>query len=165
MLLRNENEIEIRVDTIKKGTGRNCIILGLAIMILLTILGISMNPDFSIIETYFFIAMLALLPSSFFFIAGIIFIIKEKNPNRIVAKVNKDFVEIYAKKENKKINLKTITKINKVSSSLGTFLVIFYTDNKKEQKYSFAISPANKNLLVMAIQEFNNNIIINDFHK
>ena len=58
--------------------------------------------------------------------------------------------------------LQQITKINKVSSSLGSFIVIFYSDNKKEQKYSFGISAANKNLLAIAIKEYNNDVVVEE---
>lgn len=58
--------------------------------------------------------------------------------------------------------LSQITKLNKISSTLGTFIVIFYKDKEKEYKYSLKISSANKNLLVMAIQEYRKDIVIND---
>ena len=58
--------------------------------------------------------------------------------------------------------LEEITKLNKISSNLETFIVRFYKDKGKEYKYSFTISYVNKNLLAMAIQEYKKDIIITD---
>lgn len=157
MLVRKENEIEIWTDTIEKGTGKKCIIISLVAMIIFTILIFFMGWDFSIKETYYALVML-FFPCFIILICGFIFIKRENNKN-LIAKVNSDFVELYRKKDTKQININQIAKINKVSSSLGNFIVIFYDD---ECKYSFEISPANKNLLVMAIKEYNSNIAIKD---
>lgn len=162
MLSRKENEIEIWTDTVKKGKGKKCIIIGLITMLIFIILAIPMKMDFTIIETYIFIIAIYFIPSYLFFISGIIYIKREKKPERIIARVNKDFIEIYTKKEKRKIMLNQITKLNKISSTLGTFIVILYNDKEKENKYSFEISSANKNLLVMAIQEYRKDIAIND---
>lgn len=159
MLLRKENEIEIWTDTIEKGTGKKYIIIGFITMIIFMILAFFMQMDFTKIETYIFIATIYFFPSYLILISGIIFIIRERKPARIITRVNKDFIQIYTKKENKKIMLNKITKVKKVSSSLGNFIVIFYNDNEKECKYSFEISTANKNLVVIAIKEYKSNII------
>ena len=163
MLVRNENEIQIKTDAIKKGIGIKCIIIGIVIAIIFVLLAIPMKMDFSIIQTYLFILTIYFLPSYLFIIAGIILIRKEKAPSKIVARVNKNLLEIYNKKRNKRINLYKITKVNKLSSPLGAFIVIFYNDdNGIECKYSFLIGPTNQNLLIMAIKEYNNNIIVNE---
>lgn len=160
MLIRNENEIEIWNDTMKKGTGKNCIMIALIGMIIFILLTIGTGYDFTIIETYYFLGML-FFPCFIILICGFIFI-KRENTKKLIAKINSNYVELYRKKNRKKqINIKQITKINKVSSLLGNFIVIFYKDNEKECKYSFEISIANKNLLMIAIQEYNNTIITN----
>lgn len=162
MLNRKENEIEIWTDTVEKGNGKKYIIIGLITMLIFIILAILMEMDFSIIETYIFMVTIYFFPSYLFFISGIIYIYEEQKAERIVARVNKDFIEIYARKNIKKIMLCQITKLTKISSTLGTFIVIFYKDKEKEYKYSLKISSANKNLLVMAIQEYRKDIVIND---
>lgn len=163
MLVRNENKIQIKTDDVKKGIGIKCVIIGIIIAIIFVLLAIPMKMDFSIIQTYLFIFTIYFLPSYLFIIAGIILMRKEKEPSKIVARVNKNLLEIYNKKGNKRINLYKITKINKLSSPLGAFVVIFYNDdNGIECKYSFSIGPANQNLLIMAIKEYNNNIIVNE---
>lgn len=163
MLVRNENEIQIKTDDVKKGIGIKCIIIGIIIAILLILLTIPMKLDFSTIQTYLFILTIYFLPSYLFIIAGIIFIKKEKEPSKMIARVNKNLLEIYDKKGTKRINLYKITKINKLSSPFGAFIIIFYNDDSGiECKYSFPVGPANQNLLIMAIKEYNNKIIVNE---
>lgn len=158
MLKRNEDEIEIYTDVIEKGNGKKCIIIGIITILIFIILAFAMKMEFANLVTYIFY----FFPSYLFFIAGIIYLKRERKTSRIVARINKNFIEIYDKKGNKKIMLEEITKLNKISSNLGTFIVIFYKDKGKEYKYSFAISYANKNLLAMAIQEYKKDIIITD---
>ena len=162
MLKRKENEIEICTDILEKGNGKKCIIIGLITILIFIVLAILMKMNFSRIETYIFVVTIYFFPSYIFFISGIIYMYKEQKKERIVARVNKDFIEIYARKKIKKIRLNQITKLNQISSSLGTFIVIFYKDEGKEYKYSFEISRANKNLLVMAIQGYKRDVIIDN---
>ena len=84
-----------------------------------------------------------------------------ENNKKLIAKVNDKYVILYKKNNEKQINIEQITKINKVSSSLGSFIIIFYKNENKEEKYSFEVSCANKNLLAIAIHEYNNKIIVN----
>lgn len=160
MLVRKENEIEIWTDTMKKGTGKATIAIGIGAIIILTVLMIIIGCDFSVVETYYILGLL-FLPCVIILICGFIFIKKENNKN-LIARVNSEYVELFNKKDNKQIKIQQITKINKVSSSLGSFIVLFYSDNKKEQKYSFGISTANKNLLAIAIKEYNNDVVVEE---
>ena len=148
MLIRKDNEIEIWTDTVPKGTGKECLIIALLGAIFFLFFLLIMNVDFSIIETYYLLIML-LSPCILIFICGCIFITKENN-KKLIAKNNE-----------KQINIEQIMKINKVSSSLGSFIIIFYKNENKEEKYSFEVSCANKNLLAIAIHEYNNKIIVN----
>ena len=160
MLVRKENEIELWTDTMKKGTGKETIAIGIGAIIILTVLMIIIGCDFSVVETYYILGLL-FLPCVIILICGFIFIKKENNKN-LIARVNSEYVELFNKKDNKQIKIQQITKINKVSSSLGSFIVLFYSDNKKEQKYSFGISAANKNLLAIAIKEYNNDVVVEE---
>ncbi len=160
MLIRKENEIELWTDTMKKGTGKETIAIGIGAIIILTVLMIIIGCDFSVVETYYILGVL-FLPCVIILICGFIFIKKENNKN-LIARVNSEYVELFNKKDNKQIKIQQITKINKVSSSLGSFIVLFYSDNKKEQKYSFGISAANKNLLAIAIKEYNNDVVVEE---
>lgn len=101
-----------------------------------------------------------LFPCILIFICGCIFITKENN-KKLIAKVNNKYVILYKKNNEKQINIEQITKINKVSSSLGSFITIFYKNENKEEKYSFEVSYTNKSLLAIAIHEYNNKIIVN----
>lgn len=158
MLIRKDNEIEIWTDTVPKGTGKECLIIALLGAIFFLFFLLIMNVDLSIIETYYLLIML-LSPCILIFICGCIFITKENN-KKIIAKVNDKYVILYKKNNEKQINIEQITKINKVSS-LGSFIIIFYKNENKEEKYSFEVSYANKNLLAIAIHEYNNKIIVN----
>ena len=160
MLVRKENEIELWTDTMRKGTGKEAIAIGIGAIIILTVLMIIIGCDFSVVETYYILGVL-FLPCVMILICGFIFIKKENNQN-LIARVNSEYVELFNKKDNKQIKIQQITKINKVSSSLGSFIVIFYSDNKKEQKYSFGISAANKNLFAIAIKEYNNDVVVEE---
>ena len=160
MLIRKENEIELWTDTMKKGTGKETIAIGIGAIIILTVLMIIIGCDYSVVETYYILGVL-FLPCVIILICGFIFIKKENNKN-LIARVNSEYVELFNKKDNKQIKIQQITKINKVSSSLGSFIVLFYSDNKKEQKYSFGISAANKNLLAIAIKEYNNDVVVEE---
>ena len=148
MLIRKDNEIEIWTDTVPKGTGKECLIIALLGAIFFLFFLLIMNVDFSIIETYYLLIML-LSPCILIFICG------------CIAKVNDKYVILYKKNNERQINIEQITKINKVSSSLGSFIIIFYKNENKEEKYSFEVSCANKNLLAIAIHEYNNKIIDN----
>ncbi len=159
MLIRKDNEIEIWTDTVPKGTGKKCLIIALVGAIFFLFVFFKMNVNFSIIETYYFLIML-LFPCILSFICGCIFITNENN-KKLIAKVNDKYVILYKKNNEKQINIEQITKINKVSSSLGSFIIIFYKNENKEEKYSFEVSYANKNLLAIAIHEYNNKIIVN----
>lgn len=159
MLIRKDNEIEIWTDTVPKGTGKECLIIALLGAIFFLFFLLIMNVDFSIIETYYLLIML-LSPCILIFICGCIFITKENN-KKLIAKVNDKYVILYKKNNEKQINIEQITKINKISSSLGSFIIIFYKNENKEEKYSFEVSCANKNLLAIAIHEYNNKIIVN----
>lgn len=160
MLVRKENENEIWTDTIKKGTGKKSIITDLIGMVIFTMLMVMMKCDFSNIETYYVLGFL-FLPCFIILICGFIFIKKENN-KYLVAKVNNSHVILYKRKDKKQINIQQIIKIKMVSSSIGSFVIIFYNDNEKECKYSFEVSASNKNLLAIAIKEYNNNVEIND---
>ena len=157
MLIRKDNEIEIWTDTVPKGTGKECLIIALLGAIFFLFFLLIMNVDFSIIETYYLLIML-LSPCILIFICGCIFITKENN-KKLIAKVNDKYVILYKKNNERQINIEQITKINKVS--LGSFIIIFYKNENKEEKYSFEVSCANKNLLAIAIHEYNNKIIVN----
>lgn len=158
MLLRTENGIEIWSDTLKKGTGRNFMIISVLAMFLSIVLFIEMKLDFSAVETYYFLGMF-LFPCFIILICS--FVIQKKETNKhLILKIDKDFLEIPSKKEIKKINTETITKLNLVNSVYGYFVVIFYTENNIEKKYSFSVSLANMNLVKTAIQEYRKNINI-----
>ena len=158
MLIRKENEVEIWTDPIEKGKGKKYILAGFASVILFFALAIMAQFNFNVIETYIF----CFLPGSLFFITAAIYRSAEKKPAVMEAKVNQDFIEIYTKKESKKIWLNSITKINKVISSLGSFIVVFYYENDKETKYSIEVSSANRNLFIIAIKEYKRDIPIEE---
>lgn len=157
MLIRKENEIEIWTDTIEKGKGKKAVILGIVTIIFWVIVVASFPAGFSIKESYYILGLFS-FPSFIIIISGLIIIKREKEGSNIIAKVNNDYVILYEQKNEKQINIKQITKINKISSSLGSFLTLFYNENGQEKKYLFNISPANKNILVIAIKEFNKNV-------
>ena len=160
MLVRKENEIEIWNDTMKKGTGKRTIIVGIGAIIFFPIIMMLAGTDFSIIETYYILGFLS-LPGIAIIVSGLIFM-KRENNEYLIARVNSNFVELYAKRSTKQINISQITKINKISSSLGSFLVLFYNNNGNEFKFSFEINSANKNLLVIAIKEYNKNVVVKE---
>lgn len=157
MLVRKENEIEIWNDAMEKGTGKRTIILGIGAIIFFPIIMMLAGIDFSIKETYYLLGILS-FPGIGIIVSGLIFMKRENK--HLIARVNSNFVELYSKKGTKQINTMQISKINKISSSLGSYLVLFYNDNGNESKYSFEISSANKNLLVIAIREYNDKVKI-----
>lgn len=99
--------------------------------------------------------------SKLFIIAGIIYVKKENENEKLIVSVSKDYVVFFTKRENKNILLKDIIKINNVSSIYGNFLIIYYKEKDKEKKYQFEVSRSNLNLVCIAIKEFNQDIIIN----
>ena len=100
-------------------------------------------------------------PDIIFIIAGIIYVKKENENEKLIVSVSKDYVVFFTKRENKNILLKDIIKINNVSSIYGNFLIIYYKEKDKEEKYQFEVSRSNLNLVCIAIKEFNQDIIIN----
>lgn len=98
MLKRNEDEIEIYTDVIEKGNGKKCIIIGIITILIFIILALAMKMEITNLGTYIFY----FFPSYLFFIAGIIYLKRERKTSRIVARINKNFIEIYNKKGNKK---------------------------------------------------------------
>ena len=160
MLKRLDNEIEIWSDIIEKETVKKYYIIAIAGMVFFLILTIIVEPDFSIKETYYVLG-LELFPCFFLLICA--FISKRKNSTpRLIAKINREYIEFYDKKNTKQIKLQQITKINRVSSKLGPFLAFFYNENEKEKKYSIFVSPANINLVVMAVKEYKENVQVKD---
>lgn len=160
MEIRKEDNIEIWTDVPEKGTGKKYIIYGFVSIVIFILLVVLMRVDFTIIETYIFLFAILFIPSYLFFIAGIIFIVRERMPAKLIAKVNKDFLYIYSKKETKQIKIDQITKINKIFSREGDFLIIKYNENGKECKESLMLDRGYQRLIETAIQEYNSNVQI-----
>lgn len=160
MEIRKEDNIEIWTDVPEKGTGKKYIIYGLVTIVIFILLVVLMRVDFTIIETYIFLFAILFIPSYLFFIAGIIFTVRERMPAKLIAKVNKDFLYIYTKKETKQIKIDQITKINKILSRQGDLWVIKYNENGKECKESLMLDRGYQRLIETAIQEYNSNVQI-----
>ena len=160
MEIRKEDNIEIWTDVPEKGTGKKYIIYGFVSIVIFILLVVLMRVDFTIIETYIFLFAILFIPSYLFFIAGIIFIVRERMPAKLIAKVNKDFLYIYTKKETKQIKIDQITKINKILSRQGDLWVIKYNENGKECKESLMLDRGYQRLIETAIQEYNSNVQI-----
>ena len=60
MLVRKENEIELWTDTMKKGTGKETIAIGIGAIIILTVLMIIKGCDFSVVENYYILGVIFL---------------------------------------------------------------------------------------------------------
>ena len=159
MLIRNENTIDIVKDKVEEGTSRRMFLCAIGSLCILLMVLICLNLDFEIIETYIFIFGIWFLPSYSFMILGIINMIKEKE--KLIVSVSKDCIKFFTKRKNKNILLKDITKIRKVVSNYGNFLIIFYKEKDQERKYQFEVSRSNINLICIAIKEFKNDILIN----
>ena len=161
MLVRNENSIDIVKDEVKKWTSKKMFLYGIVSFFILFMLAMCLNLDFKIIETYIFTFCIWCFPSYLFILAGIIYWNKEKGNNKLIVSASKDYVKFFTKKQTKNIVLKNITKINKVSCIYGNYLVIYYKEEGKEQKYKFEISRSNLNLVCNAVKEYEQDIIIN----
>lgn len=162
MLVRNDDTIDIVKDEVRKGTSKRMFLSGIVSFIILFMLVMLMKVDLRIIETYIFIFGVWCIPSYLFIISGIIYKNQEKENGKLIVSVSKNYVKFFAKKETKNILLKDIIKINKVSSRYGNFLVIYYKEEEKKQKYQFEFSRSDLNLVCIAIKEFNQDIIINE---
>ncbi len=161
MLVRNENSIDIVKDKVPKGTSKKMFLYAIISFFILLMLSMCLKFNFKIIETYIFIFGVWCFPSYLFIIAGIIYVKKENENEKLIVSVSKDYVVFFTKRENKNILLKDIIKINNVSSIYGNFLIIYYKEKDKEEKYQFEVSRSNLNLVCIAIKEFNQDIIIN----
>jgi len=161
MLVRNENSIDIVKDKVPKGTSKKMFLYAIISFFILLMLSMCLKFNFKIIETYIFIFGVWYFPSYLFIIAGIIYVKKENENERLIVSVSKDYVVFFTKRENKNILLEDIIKINNVSSIYGNFLIIYYKEKNKEEKYQFEVSRSNLNLVCIAIKEFNQDIIIN----
>ncbi len=161
MLVRNENSIDIVKDEIEKGISKRMFLCGVISFFILLILAMCLGFDFTISETYKFIFCIWCIPSYLFILTGIIYWNREKQKNKLIVSVSKDYVEFFTKKKTKNILLKDIIKIDKVSSIYGNFLVVYYRKGENEEKYQFEISRSNLNLVCIAIKEFKQDIIIN----
>ncbi len=160
MLVKKEDEREIWTDKLKDGTGMKFVFLAIIFMLLSVFLMILMGCNFSVIETYYLLGIF-LFPAFILLFGGLILKNREKEDTKLIAKVNNEYVEMYEKKGTKKIGLNQITKINRVLSNIGNFLVFFYDENGKHVKYTFKCSDENTKLLLLAIQEYNKSIEVN----
>ena len=159
MIIRKDEEIEIWSDEVRKGEAKKCFIGAIISLIILTFCVFTMNLDFSIIETYYFVAIFIGFPCSLMILAGILFLFKEKQNPTLLSKMNKEYIEIYGKKDIK-IEMNKIKKINNLTSNLGNFIVIFFEENDSTKKFSFEVSAANRGLFEKGIKEYNKNIVI-----
>ncbi len=164
MLIRKENEIEIWTDTVEKGTAKKCFISAIIVAFFLLFLQFFLGLDYTIKETYYFIMFFVGAPSLLFIMAGLINLTTENEKSQIILRINAEYIEIFRKKKNKdkKILMKNLNKINKITSNYGSFIVFFYIENNKECKYDLPISTANKNLIENAIKEYNNNVVVEE---
>lgn len=154
MLVRKENEIEIWTDGSIKGEGKKLIIIGIFAIIIFPVIFLLSGMNFQIKETYIFLGMLS-TPGIVILIYGYIFLKREKEEKSLVAKVNKDFIEIIRKKGNIKIELDKIDRVKSYTTQLN----IFYKE-EKTKKYLVTVSAANRGLIELALKEYKNDIII-----
>lgn len=160
MLVRKENELEIWTDRMPQGTAKKCFLVAIISAILFIFIFLNMGYDYSVKEIYIFLGLL-LSPCFIIAICGIVFLYREKNEH-LVMKVCIDNIEVYKKKNIKMIPINKIYKVNAVSSRYGSFIVLFYKENDIEKKYSFPISAANRNLVVIALKEYKKDIVVNE---
>ncbi len=132
MLVRNENSIDIVKDKVPKGISKKMFLYAIISFFILFILSMCLKVDFKAIETYIFIFGVWYFPSYLFILLGIIYVKKENENNKLLVSVSKDYVIFFTKRENKKILMESIEKINKVSSSVGCTIVVFYNENGKK---------------------------------
>jgi len=155
MLIRKENEIEIWTDGLQKGEGRKTILIGIFAIVIFPVIFLLSGMNFQIKETYIFLGMLS-IPGIVILICGHIFLKRENKEKSLVAKVNKDFIEIISKKGKIKIELDKIVKIKSYTTQLN----IFYNVEDKKQKYLCTVSAANRGLIELALKEYKKNILI-----
>lgn len=155
MLVRKENEIEIWTDELQKGEGKKTIIVGIFAIIIFPVIFLLTGMNFQIKETYIFLTMLS-IPGVVILVCGYVFLKREKEEKSLVAKVNKDFIEIIRKKGNIKIELDKIVKIKSYTTQLN----IFYDVEGNKQKYLCTVSAANRGLIELALKEYKKNILI-----
>ena len=158
MLVREKDRIELWIDSMRKGTAKECFLLGSISSVLFIILFMISKPNYAIPETYMFLGIL-LLPCFGLILLGLIFLKKEKI-TRLEAVITKEYIELYKKHKTKKIYFDSITKIELINSSYGSVVIIYHKENEKNKKYQFVISAANLGLIEIAIKEYNDKINI-----
>jgi len=162
MLVRKDNEIEIWTDVQEKGRAKKCFVTAIAVMVIFMFGTLVFDLDYSIKETYYFILIFVGFPPSLFLIAGFINLLNERQKTELRVKVNSDYIEINRKKQVKKISLGQISKVNAVSSKYENCIVIFYIEENSEKKYSFPISASNRGLVIIALKEYKQDIVIQE---
>lgn len=168
MFVKKENEIEIWEDSLEKGIGKKMLINGAIITIFFAIIEIFAVKDIDIHELMlemdtFIVALFSafawVAPGIALMVGGLIRIKWENEDDFLICKVNKDFIEIVQKKDNKKIKL---GHIKQIKSYIGgdAVLKFFYEENDKKLKYSLRVSAANRGLIEKALKEYKNDISI-----
>jgi len=140
---------------LQKGEGRKTILIGIFAIVIFPVIFLLSGMNFQIKETYIFLGMLS-IPGIVILICGLIFIKREKKEKSLVAKVNKDFIEIISKKGNIKIELNKIDRVKSYTTQLN----IFYDVEGKKQKHLCTVSAANRGLIELALKEYKKDIII-----
>lgn len=162
MLVRKENEIEIWTDVPQKGQAKYCFIASVIVAVILLLLFLLFDSDYTIKETYYAMMFWVGMPTSLFIIAGFINLMNEKRKAELVLKINSNYIEIFRKNKEKKILMENLNKINKVISKYGSVIVFFYIENNKIYKYSLPVSGVNKNLIEIAIKEYKKDVLISE---
>jgi len=165
MLIRENNEIKICTEPVKKNKGKKMIAVGIYIIIVFipicVIIGAMFGADFWVKEIYILLGLLC-FNCFLCILLGLISIKREKRGNKTIAKINDRDVTLYTQKEIKQIDVNEITKITIDTGNYHPKLTIFYNDYFQEQQYTFTIDIVNKNLFVTAIKEYNNHIIVEE---
>lgn len=155
MIVKNENEIEIWNDGVNTGKAKETLLSAIALFVLFYICLYMINPeDFTMPD---FLKIGGLIWLIIMIILSFLLRRVEKQNKRLIAKINKEYIQIY-KKKTLKIEMSKIEKIKSVSGDMGNFIVILYKENDKTKKTKVAISQANIGLFETAIKEMNNEI-------
>lgn len=164
MLVRKDNEIEIWTDVPEKGQAKHCFVAAIVVAIILMIGFSGFEPDYTIKETYFALFIFVGMPTMMFIIAGFISLINEKEKTQLILKVNSEYIEIYEKKEIKKILL---NQINKVIMQYYTFkkgdtIAIFYEEDSIEKTYFLRVPMVCRGLVKVAMKEYKSDLLIDE---
>lgn len=164
MLVRKENEIEIWTDEPKKGQAKYCFIASAIVAVILSLLFSVFESDYTIKETYYALIFWVGLPTLMFVIAGFLNLMIERIKAQLIVKVNSEYIEMYEKKETKKILLEQINKVimQYYTFKKGDTIAFFYEEDNVEKTYFFRVPLVCRGLVKVALKECKKDIYIDE---